>query len=218
MVVEQRIGRIHRIGQKRDAHIISLAADGTIEAHVLKLLDQKIKLFELVVGELDVILGEFGGAETMEQRLAAELLKAGSDRELATAVETMGDEIARSRAIGLEQEQINSEVSGDDNAMRLEREFAHLTIPARLRLAYGTRHLELVEGTRARQETLLISVPEILEALDQAAVRASRQSSTYGPLVWVHGVTRRGRGIDFEVQADRLPMLLVTLNADPIAL
>src|SRR6185437_4956210 len=31
MVVEQRIGRIHRIGQTRDAHIISLAADDTIE-------------------------------------------------------------------------------------------------------------------------------------------------------------------------------------------
>ncbi len=85
MIVEQRIGRIHRIGQKRDAHIISLAAEGTIEAHVLTLLDKKIKLFELVVGELDVILGDFGGAETMEQRVTAEFLKANSERELSTA-------------------------------------------------------------------------------------------------------------------------------------
>jgi SNF2 family DNA or RNA helicase len=219
MVVEQRIGRIHRIGQKRDAHIISFAADDTIEAHVLELLDRKIKLFELVVGELDVILGEFGGkadgAETMEQRIAAELVKANSERELASAMETMGDEIARSRAAGLEQERLNSEVSGDDNAMRLEREFAHLSIPARIRLGFGTKHLNLVEGIRARQEHLLITVPEILEALEGAAVRTSRQSPSYGALVWLHGVTRRGRGIDFEAQADRLPMLLVTLNADP---
>jgi hypothetical protein len=153
----------------------------------------------------------------MEQRIAAELVKANSERELASAMESMGKEIVRSRSAGLEQERLNSEVSGDDNAMRLEREFAHLSIPARLRLGYGTRHLELVEGIRAKQETSFISVPEILEALEQAAVRSSRQSSTYGPLVWVHGVTRRGRGIDFEVQADRLPMLLVTLNADPAA-
>lgn len=221
MIVEQRIGRIHRIGQTRDAHIVSFAAEDTIEAHVLELLDRKIKLFELVVGELDVVLGEFGGkgdgAETMEERIAAELVKANSERELASAMESMGEEIVRSRSAGLEQERLNSEVSGDDNAMRLEREFAHLSIPARLRLGFGTRHLELVEGIRAKQETSFISVPEILEALEQAAVRSSRQSSTYGPLVWVHGVTRRGRGIDFEVQADRLPMLLVTLNADPAA-
>ena len=215
MVVEQRIGRIHRIGQKRDAHIISLAAEGTIETHVLQLLDKKIKLFELVVGELDVILGDFGGSDTMEQRLATEFLKAATDRELETAVDEIGDEIARSRAAGLEQERLNSHVSGDDNAMCLERKFAHLPIPARVRLGFGTKHLNLVEGIRARQETLLITVPEILEALEGAEVRASRQSREYGALVWIHGVTRRGRGIDFEVQADRLPMLLVTLGADP---
>src|SRR5690348_9516424 len=53
MVVEQRIGRLHRIGQTREAHIINFAALGTVEAHVLQLLDQKIRLFELVIGELD---------------------------------------------------------------------------------------------------------------------------------------------------------------------
>src|SRR6266567_4764069 len=49
MVVEQRIGRLHRIGQKREVHIVNLAAAGTIESYILQLLDQKIKLFELVV-------------------------------------------------------------------------------------------------------------------------------------------------------------------------
>src|SRR2546426_436872 len=51
MVVEQRIGRLHRIGQTREVHIVNLAAAGTIEAYILHLLDRKIKLFELVVGE-----------------------------------------------------------------------------------------------------------------------------------------------------------------------
>src|SRR5205814_5619574 len=72
MVVEQRIGRLHRIGQTREVHIVNLAAAGTIESHILQLLDQKIKLFELVVGELDLILGEFGGAQQFEGRLAKE--------------------------------------------------------------------------------------------------------------------------------------------------
>src|SRR2546427_13305851 len=47
MVVEQRIGRLHRIGQTREVHILNLAAAGTIESYILQLLDRKIKLFEL---------------------------------------------------------------------------------------------------------------------------------------------------------------------------
>ncbi|HEY9230314.1 MAG TPA: SNF2-related protein [Gemmatimonadaceae bacterium] len=217
MVIEQRIGRIHRIGQKRDAHIINLAADGTIEGHILRLLDRKIKLFELVVGELDVILGEFGGAESLEERLTSEFLKAEDEAAFDRAVEDIGDEITKSRAEGLEQERIASEVSGDDNAMRLEREFAHLTIPTRLRLGYGTKHLNQVQGTEARRELLALHVGEIMEALEQSEIRDGEVSREYGALVTVHGVTRRGRAVHLKVQADRLPMLLVTLDADPVA-
>jgi SNF2 family DNA or RNA helicase len=217
MVIEQRIGRIHRIGQKRDAHIINFAAEDTIEAHILRLLDRKIKLFELVVGELDVILGEFGGADSLEERLTSEFLKAKDEREFNRAVENLGEEITKSRNAGLEQERIASEVSGDDNAMRLEREFAHLTIPMRVRLGYGTKHLNQVQGIEARREFLGLHVGEILEALEQSEVRDGEVSREYGALVTIHGVTRRGRAIHLKVQADRLPMLFVALDADPAA-
>src|SRR5437868_2404224 len=83
MVVEQRIGRLHRIGQTREVHIVNLAATGTIEAYILQLLDQKIKLFELAVGELDLILGQFGGAQKFEGRLAEEWLAAEDDADFA---------------------------------------------------------------------------------------------------------------------------------------
>src|SRR5438132_1004799 len=88
MVVEQRIGRLHRIGQTREVHIVNLAAAGTIESYILELLDRKIKLFELVVGELDLILGEFGGAHTFEGRLADEWLAADNEEDFARRVET----------------------------------------------------------------------------------------------------------------------------------
>jgi superfamily II DNA or RNA helicase len=58
MTIEQRIGRIHRIGQTRDVFIFNLAARGTLEEQVLKILDEKINMFELVVGEIGEILGE----------------------------------------------------------------------------------------------------------------------------------------------------------------
>ncbi|MBS4176360.1 DEAD/DEAH box helicase [Lederbergia citrea] len=56
MRLEQRIGRIHRLGQEKDVHIYNYAIKDTIEEHILKLLYEKIKLFERVVGELDEIL------------------------------------------------------------------------------------------------------------------------------------------------------------------
>ena len=57
MQIEQRIGRIHRIGQTRTVFVYNLAAAGTVEDYILDLLDQKINMFELVVGETDMLLG-----------------------------------------------------------------------------------------------------------------------------------------------------------------
>lgn len=56
MRLEQRIGRVHRLGQENDVHIYNFAIKDTIEEHILQLLYEKIKLFERVVGELDEIL------------------------------------------------------------------------------------------------------------------------------------------------------------------
>jgi len=56
MRLEQRIGRVHRLGQEKDVNIYNFATEGTVEEHILKLLYEKIQLFEKVVGELDEIL------------------------------------------------------------------------------------------------------------------------------------------------------------------
>ncbi len=58
MAIEQRIGRIDRIGQAREVFVFNLVAAGTIEDAVLRILDEKINMFELVVGEVGAILGE----------------------------------------------------------------------------------------------------------------------------------------------------------------
>ena len=58
MAIEQRIGRLHRIGQQREVFIFNLVVRETVEEHILRLLDEKINMFELVVGEIDAILGE----------------------------------------------------------------------------------------------------------------------------------------------------------------
>ncbi|KAF0250300.1 MAG: SNF2-like protein [bacterium] len=58
MAIEQRIGRIHRIGQTRQVFIFNLVVLNTIEEYILSILDEKINMFELVVGEIGSILGE----------------------------------------------------------------------------------------------------------------------------------------------------------------
>ncbi|WP_409251333.1 DEAD/DEAH box helicase [Bacillus sp. SCS-153A] len=56
MRLEQRIGRVHRLGQTEDVHIYNFATRDTVEEHILKLLYEKINLFEKVIGQLDDIL------------------------------------------------------------------------------------------------------------------------------------------------------------------
>ncbi|WP_433743107.1 DEAD/DEAH box helicase [Falsibacillus pallidus] len=65
MRLEQRIGRVHRLGQEEDVHIYNFATRDTVEEHILKILYEKINLFERVIGELDDILTklEFGKIE-----------------------------------------------------------------------------------------------------------------------------------------------------------
>lgn len=215
MVVEQRIGRIHRIGQTREAHIVNFAAQGTVEAHVLRLLDQKIKLFELVIGELDVILGDFGGADTLEERLADAWLGAESDQAFDERLDRLGEEIVASREAGRQQEAFNSEVAAEDNAQRLEREFDRLSIPARVRLAYGTNHLQPAPGVETKREQIRVHVGEMIEALESVSTRGDASvHPEFGPVTLLRGTTGSGRSVTLVVQADQLPMTLVDITAD----
>ncbi len=222
MVVEQRIGRLHRIGQKREVHIVNLAAAGTIESYILQLLDQKIKLFELVVGELDLILGEFGGAQKFEGRLAEEWLAAESEEDFARRVATLGADIEKSSAVGKEQEALNSLIAPDDNAMRLERRFGTVSVPGRLRLGLGTSQVVKAAGWDAKRLRLGLHVKDVLEALESiepiggggVPTQPAGSHPEYGELVRLTGLTSAGRAITLVAQVDRLPLMLVDITAD----
>src|SRR5712664_3610094 len=221
MVVEQRIGRLHRIGQKREVHIVNLAAAGTIEAYILQLLDQKIKLFGLVVGELDLILGDFGGAQEFEGRLANEWLAADDEADFARRVETIGADIEKSSAVGKEQEQLNSLIAPDDNATRLERRFETLSIPGRLRLGLGTSQVTKAAGWDAKRQRLGVHVTEVLEALESiepiggaTTPQPAGSHPQYGELERLTGMSSSGRAIALVAQVDRLPLFLADIEAD----
>ncbi len=57
MRLEQRVGRVHRIGQTREVFVFNFCQGGSVEEQLLRILHEKVNMFELVIGEMDAILG-----------------------------------------------------------------------------------------------------------------------------------------------------------------
>lgn len=93
MRVEQRIGRVHRLGQTEDVKIYNLCTLGTIEEHIVHLLHEKINMFELVIGELDEIIAQFEKEDSIEKRLAQLVLEARDSEELRNRIDGLGDRL-----------------------------------------------------------------------------------------------------------------------------
>ena len=58
MRIEQRIGRVDRIGQTDTVQVFNFWVKGTVEERVLDVLERRINIFEETVGGLDPILGD----------------------------------------------------------------------------------------------------------------------------------------------------------------
>ncbi|MGG1660173.1 DEAD/DEAH box helicase [Brevibacillus sp. NRS-1366] len=93
MRVEQRIGRVHRLGQKRDVHIYNMSTAGTIEENILNLLYEKIDLFEMVIGELDDIVERLNLSQSLEENLIQIIMDSRSNKEMALKLDNMGHAI-----------------------------------------------------------------------------------------------------------------------------
>lgn len=98
MQIEQRLGRIHRIGQRHDVQLTNLVSRGTIEERLLEVLQAKINLFELVVGELDMILGRVSDELDFESLVFQQYVSSRDDAEFDSRLERVGDELAQARA------------------------------------------------------------------------------------------------------------------------
>ncbi|MDR1462512.1 MAG: DEAD/DEAH box helicase family protein [Azoarcus sp.] len=68
--VEQRIGRVHRYGQKHDVVVVNFINKGNrADERVFELLHQKFRLFEGVFGASDEILGSIESGVDIERRI-----------------------------------------------------------------------------------------------------------------------------------------------------
>ncbi len=72
--IEQRIGRIQRIGSKhREVTVFNLKLDGTIEDLVVHYIEQKLGMFTEVFGFVESVLGGFSETQTVESLISAAL-------------------------------------------------------------------------------------------------------------------------------------------------
>jgi SNF2 family DNA or RNA helicase len=116
MRVEQRIGRVHRLGQTKDVNIYNLSTKGTIEEHILSLLHEKINMFEMVIGGLDTILERIEKKTiSLEARLLRMTLEARDDAELQKRMEELGKEFHMVRQEVEHDEQSGKDVSDKDH-------------------------------------------------------------------------------------------------------
>ncbi len=87
MRVEQRIGRIDRLGQEYDTiRIVNLHYENTVETDIYRALNNRINLFESVVGHLQPILARLSGSIS-NAILAGESCNKGEGYNIVESIE-----------------------------------------------------------------------------------------------------------------------------------
>jgi len=72
MKIEQRIGRAHRIGQKKKVYVYNLLLKDSLEEYVYEVINGKLKEIERAVGISDEIIGNFGAIEELIKEIFVE--------------------------------------------------------------------------------------------------------------------------------------------------
>jgi SNF2 family DNA or RNA helicase len=98
MQIEQRLGRIHRIGQMHDVVLINLVNGGTIEDVILRVLETRINFFELVIGELDMILGNVTDELDFEAEVFQAHLESRDIEGFSQRMDELGGALERARS------------------------------------------------------------------------------------------------------------------------
>jgi hypothetical protein len=114
MRIEQRIGRIHRYGQTRDVFIFNLCTENSLESRILGLLSDKIRMFELVVGEIGSILGNLEEGEEFESVVLQMWMAARDERQLDQAFTSLGDTLLDAQAQYLKSKELDDALFGED--------------------------------------------------------------------------------------------------------
>jgi SNF2 family DNA or RNA helicase len=113
MRIEQRIGRLSRIGQAEDVYVFNLVSAGTLESALLHLLEAKVNLFEMVLGEMDMVLGNLDEEREFEDIVVDMWAEARDEAEFHQRMEDLGDRLAVAKEEYLRQRALDDRLFGD---------------------------------------------------------------------------------------------------------
>lgn len=93
--VEQRIGRIHRFGQKFNVIVVNFSNKNNLaEQRILELLTNKFKLFENVFGASDQVLGSIEDGFDFEKQISSILNRCKTAAEINKAFDSLAEQFA----------------------------------------------------------------------------------------------------------------------------
>jgi hypothetical protein len=114
MRIEQRIGRIHRIGQERETEVWNICARGSVEDHLLEILDRKINMFELVIGEVDMILGQMEDGRDFSERVLEAWASAETEDEVGANFQRLSAELGKAKGAYERIRRLDTTLFGED--------------------------------------------------------------------------------------------------------
>lgn len=93
--VEQRIGRVHRFGQRHNVVVVNFSNKGNVaEQRILELLTNKFQLFSSVFGASDEVLGAVEDGLDFEKRISDILTRCKTADEIDAAFKQLEDQFA----------------------------------------------------------------------------------------------------------------------------
>jgi SNF2 family DNA or RNA helicase len=114
MKIEQRVGRVHRFGQTREVFVFNLCTANSLEARILKVLNEKIRMFELVVGEVGSILGNLEDGDQFESLVLNLWLRSRDDDELEVSFESLGETLLEAQEQYVQSKELDEALFGED--------------------------------------------------------------------------------------------------------
>lgn len=114
MQIEQRIGRLHRIGQEKEVQVYNFCAGGSLEDSILEILDRKINMFELVIGEIEMILGRVEEEKEFSDLVYEIWARNPDETQRRKAFDLLGARLQRARRAHEESKELDGKIFGED--------------------------------------------------------------------------------------------------------
>lgn len=164
--VEQRIGRIDRVGQKHDVHVLVPYYTGGFEAAIVKIMQQSIGVLDATVGGIDHAL------EYVSQSLAELILTSASADGWKQLFQNTRELVQSARArIEADVDPILDHASFDQE--RAQALFNHVPadLEARMEQFVGTyaAHSKLDVASKGKKRLVIEGAPSASHAVDDAS-------------------------------------------------